>query len=51
MGGSESNRLTLSPRGRGWPAADAFTSRGGPGEGVGNMLPNYETTCLGNKRL
>jgi len=25
--------LTLSPRGRGWPAAGAFTSRGGPGKG------------------
>ena len=25
---------TLSPRGRGWPAAGVFTSRGGTGEGV-----------------
>jgi hypothetical protein len=40
MDGSESNRLTLSPRGRGWPDAGAFTSRGGPGEGVRNTLPN-----------
>src|SRR6516164_8473547 len=43
---SEWNRLTLSPRGRGWPATDAFTSRGGPGEGIGNTLPRLLSDVL-----
>ena len=40
MEGSQCDRLTLSAGGRGWPAAGVFTSRGGPGEGVGDTWPN-----------
>ena len=38
IGIESSNPLPLC--GGGWPAAGAFTSRGGPGEGVENTLPN-----------
>jgi len=37
----ESNGLTLSPGGRGWPAAGAFISRGGPGEGVREYVAEF----------
>jgi hypothetical protein len=30
-----------TPRGRGWTAAGAFTSRGGPGEGVGKYVAEF----------
>jgi hypothetical protein len=36
--------VTLSPRaprGRGWTTAGAFTSRGGPGEGVGKYVAEF----------
>ena len=36
------------PRGRGWAAAGAFISRGGPGEGAGNTLPNLRNEVLSN---
>ena len=47
--GSEPHSLTLSARGRGWPAAGAFISRGGPGEGAGNTLPNLRNEVLSHQ--
>ena len=38
---------TLSSCGRGWTAAGAFISRGGPGEGAGNTLPNLRNDVPG----
>jgi len=39
--GRESSHVTLSPRGRGWTAPGAFTSRCGPGEGVQKYVTEF----------